>query len=112
MNQVTKRVDTDTNGWSNWNWRSEGDIMINGAFFVPSGAGSSPEYAQASSVEPKGANYIDQITMNVGVMGDSRYIYFFNFVHSLVFIIYLHECVYVKNIYFCYQMRYFSVGII
>uniref|UniRef100_A0A7N0RDY3 Pectate lyase n=1 Tax=Kalanchoe fedtschenkoi TaxID=63787 RepID=A0A7N0RDY3_KALFE len=70
--EVTKRVDTDANGWSGWNWRSEGDIMVNGAFFVPSGAGLSAQYALASSVQPKGAAYIDQITMNAGVLGGSR----------------------------------------
>ncbi|KAL9676407.1 hypothetical protein QQ045_004621 [Rhodiola kirilowii] len=69
--EVTKRVDTDANGWSNWNWRSEGDIMVNGAFFVPSGARLNTEYAPASSFQPKSAAYIDQFTVNVGVMGDS-----------------------------------------
>ncbi|KAJ1436251.1 Pectin lyase fold/virulence factor [Sesbania bispinosa] len=70
--EVTKRVDTDERQWSDWNWRTEGDIMVNGAFFVPSGAGLSAQYAQASSVQPKSAVQIDQLTMYSGVFGDPR----------------------------------------
>ncbi|KAK3422252.1 hypothetical protein EUGRSUZ_G02884 [Eucalyptus grandis] len=44
--QVTKRVDTQENDLADWNWRTEGDIMVNGAFFVPSGVGLSAQYSQ------------------------------------------------------------------
>ncbi|CAN0878572.1 Probable pectate lyase 13 [Linum grandiflorum] len=37
--EVTKRVNSGETEWRSWNWRSDGDIMVNGAFFVPSGAG-------------------------------------------------------------------------
>ncbi|PON98649.1 Pectate lyase [Trema orientale] len=70
--EVTKRVDTDEGEWTGWNWRTEGDIMVNGAFFVPSGAGLSTQYAKASSVEPKSAALIDQLTSTAGVFGDPR----------------------------------------
>lgn len=70
---MTKRVDTDEGEWSEWNWRTDGDIMVNGAFFVPSGQGLSMQYAKASSVEPKSAAIIDQLTMNAGVLGGPRY---------------------------------------
>ncbi|KAH6801717.1 Pectin lyase-like superfamily protein [Perilla frutescens var. frutescens] len=70
--EVTKRVDTDEDEWAGWNWRTDGDIMVNGAFFVPSGAGLSMQYAKASSVEPKSAALIDQLTMNAGVLGGPR----------------------------------------
>ncbi|KAJ4829832.1 hypothetical protein Tsubulata_016544 [Turnera subulata] len=70
---VTKRVDTDERDWTDWNWRTDGDIMVNGAFFVPSGAGLSAQYAKASSVEPKSVGLIEQITMNAGVFGDPSY---------------------------------------
>ncbi|KHN11447.1 Putative pectate lyase 12 [Glycine soja] len=69
---VTKRVDTDDREWSGWNWRTEGDIMVNGAFFVPSGAGQSAQYAEATSVQAKSAVQIDQLTMYSGVFGDPR----------------------------------------
>lgn len=67
--QVTKRVDTAEGGWKDWNWRSEGDIMVNGAFFVASGEGLEVKYEKAYSVEPKSAAFIDLITMRAGVLG-------------------------------------------
>ncbi|XP_021897722.1 probable pectate lyase 13 [Carica papaya] len=70
--EVTKRVETDENDWADWNWRTDGDLMVNGAFFVPSGAGLSAQYAKASSVEPKAAALINQLTMNAGVWGGTR----------------------------------------
>ncbi|MCE0481431.1 hypothetical protein HAX54_039192 [Datura stramonium] len=66
--EVTKRVDTDEGKWRNWNWRSEGDVMANGAYFVASGEEVEVKYEKAYSVEPKSANFIDQITMNAGVL--------------------------------------------
>ncbi|XP_010243215.1 PREDICTED: probable pectate lyase 18 [Nelumbo nucifera] len=70
--EVTKRVDTDESEWTRWNWRTEGDLMVNGAFFVPSGEGLGVKYAKATSVEPKSAELIDQLTMNAGVLGGTR----------------------------------------
>ncbi|KAE8713888.1 putative pectate lyase 13 [Hibiscus syriacus] len=71
---VTKRVDTDEREWAGWNWRTDGDLMVNGAYFVPSGAGVSAQYAKASSVEPRSAAYIEQLTFNAGVFGEARYV--------------------------------------
>ena len=68
---MTKRVDTGEKTWESWDWRSEGDIMVNGAFFVPSG-GAGASYGKAYSVDPKSAGMIDQIIMNAGVFGDPR----------------------------------------
>ncbi|XP_050210369.1 probable pectate lyase 13 [Mercurialis annua] len=70
--EVTKRVETDEKDWTGWNWRTDGDILVNGAFFVPSGAGASGQYAKASSVEPKSAALITQLTLNAGVFGEAR----------------------------------------
>ncbi|KAI4336033.1 hypothetical protein L6164_014609 [Bauhinia variegata] len=35
--EVTKRDYASQSEWKNWNWRSEGDLLANGAFFVQSG---------------------------------------------------------------------------
>ncbi|KAG9145358.1 hypothetical protein Leryth_008294 [Lithospermum erythrorhizon] len=70
--EVTKRVDTDEGKWSDWNWRTDGDVMENGAFFVPSGGGLTAQYAKASSVEPKSGTLVQQLTMNAGVIGGPR----------------------------------------
>lgn len=69
---MTKRVETGESEWSGWNWRTEGDVMVNGAFFVPSGEGLEVRYAKAESVEPKSAALIDLLTMNAGVLGGPR----------------------------------------
>lgn len=72
--EVTKRVDTNEGDWSDWNWRTDGDILVNGAFFVPSGDGRRlpAQYDKASSLEPKSADLIDRLTMNAGCFGGSR----------------------------------------
>lgn len=62
-------MDTDHSKWRDWNWRSEGDILVNGAFFVASGEGLEVKYEKAYSVEPKSAAYIDLITWHAGVLG-------------------------------------------
>lgn len=67
--EVTKRVVTEEKHWKNWNWRSEGDIMVNGAYFVTSGVTLELEYEKAYSVEPKSVGFIDQLTINAGVLG-------------------------------------------
>ncbi|KAF7818669.1 putative pectate lyase 12 [Senna tora] len=70
--EVTKRVDTEEGKWKGWNWRSEGDILVNGAFFVASGEGFEVKYEKAYSIEPKSAEHIDLLIMHAGVLGVSR----------------------------------------
>ncbi|XP_071723430.1 probable pectate lyase 5 [Rutidosis leptorrhynchoides] len=70
--EVTKRVDTDEGQWTDWNWRTDGDLMVNGAFFVPSGQGMGAQYVKAASYEPKSAALINQLTLNSGVFGSPR----------------------------------------
>ena len=36
--KVTKRDSSPQSVWKTWNWRSEMDLMMNGAFFVESGS--------------------------------------------------------------------------
>lgn len=67
--EVTKRVETSESEWRGWNWRSEGDILVNGAFFVTSGQGLEVKYEKAYSVEPKSAALIDQLTWHAGPLG-------------------------------------------
>lgn len=70
--QVTKRVETAANQWSGWNWRSEGDLLLNGAYFTPSGAGASASYARASSLGAKSSSMVDSITSGAGVLSCRR----------------------------------------
>jgi hypothetical protein len=53
--------------------RTEGDMMVNGAFFVPSGEGLEATYEKASSIEAKSAALVDMLTQNAGVLGEARY---------------------------------------
>jgi pectate lyase len=76
---VTKRVDTAEGTWGGWNWRTEGDMMVNDAFFVPSGEGLEAKFAKASSTDPKSAAMIDQLTRNAGVFGDPRYTFYHSY---------------------------------
>ncbi|XP_030532627.2 probable pectate lyase 8 [Rhodamnia argentea] len=66
--EVTKRVDTSTSQWKSWNWRSEGDLLLNGAFFTPSGAGAGVSYARASSLGAKSSSLVGTLTSNAGVL--------------------------------------------
>ncbi|KAI0492679.1 hypothetical protein KFK09_026955 [Dendrobium nobile] len=66
--EVTKREDAPTSQWKNWNWRSEGDLMLNGAFFTPSGAGASSSYAKASSLGARSSSLVGDITSSAGAL--------------------------------------------
>ncbi|KAI4342611.1 hypothetical protein MLD38_027217 [Melastoma candidum] len=70
--EVTKRVDTEENRWKSWNWRSEGDLLLNGAYFTPSGAGASASYARASSLGAKSSSMVGSITSSAGPLGCRR----------------------------------------
>lgn len=66
--EVTKRVDVATNEWKGWNWRSEGDMLVNGAYFTPSGAGAAASYARASSLGAKSSTMVASITSSAGAL--------------------------------------------
>ncbi|KAL9168990.1 hypothetical protein ABFS82_04G050200 [Erythranthe guttata] len=67
--EVTKRiVNSDDNQWKEWNWRSEGDLLLNGAYFTPSGGGASASYARASSLAAKPSSLVSTLTSDAGVL--------------------------------------------
>lgn len=68
MVQVTKHEDAAESEWKNWNWRSSGDLMLNGAFFTPSGAGASSSYARASSLGARPSTLVGSLTTNSGAL--------------------------------------------
>ncbi|KVI05673.1 AmbAllergen [Cynara cardunculus var. scolymus] len=70
--EVTKREEAVEDEWKSWNWRSEGDLMLNGAYFTPSGAGASKSYARASSLSARPSSIVGSITANAGVLGCRR----------------------------------------
>ncbi|GKD16587.1 probable pectate lyase 5 [Tanacetum coccineum] len=63
--EVTKRVEANEKNWVGWNWRTEGDLMENGAFFVPSGEDDLNEmYAKATSIDVNQLSLLIKLTMN------------------------------------------------
>ncbi|KAM0866752.1 hypothetical protein ACQ4PT_042427 [Festuca glaucescens] len=65
---VTKRIEATQTTWNAWNWRSEGDLLLNGAYFIPSGAGASASYSRASSLGAKSSSMVGTITSSAGVL--------------------------------------------
>ncbi|CAH8378453.1 unnamed protein product [Eruca vesicaria subsp. sativa] len=66
--EVTKRVGAGKGEWNQWNWRSQGDLLLNGAYFTSSGAGASSSYARASSLAAKSASLVDMLTYSSGAL--------------------------------------------
>ncbi|KAL8038761.1 hypothetical protein ABFX02_11G129000 [Erythranthe guttata] len=64
--EVTKHEDAPESEWRHWNWRSEGDLMLNGAYFRQSGAGST--YARASSLGARPYSLVGTITTSAGAL--------------------------------------------
>ncbi|CAN7131631.1 unnamed protein product [Brassica rapa subsp. narinosa] len=74
--EVTKRVGAGEGEWNQWNWRSQGDLLLNGAYFTSSGAEASCgnrnshcrfPYAR-SSLAAKSSSLIDMLTYSSGVL--------------------------------------------
>ncbi|KAG8365153.1 hypothetical protein BUALT_Bualt18G0074700 [Buddleja alternifolia] len=54
--------------WKKWNWRSDGDLLLNGAEFTTSGNGTSGSYAKASSMVARPASLLPSIIPSAGVL--------------------------------------------
>ncbi|XP_076959547.1 putative pectate lyase 5 [Bidens hawaiensis] len=66
--EVTKHEGAPKSEWKNWDWSSEGDLMLNGAYFVESGVGARSSYVKASSVEARPSSDVSIITANAGAL--------------------------------------------
>ncbi|RWW68687.1 hypothetical protein BHE74_00023788 [Ensete ventricosum] len=64
----SRLVDTPSDTWKDWNWRSEGDLLLNDAYFTPSGAGASASYSRASSLGAKSSSMVASITAGAGAL--------------------------------------------
>ena len=71
--EVTKHEDAPESEWRHWNWRSDGDLMLNGAYFRQSGAGaSSSSYARASNLSARPSSLVGSITITAGALNCRR----------------------------------------
>lgn len=66
--EVTKHFKSSEREWKKWNWRSEGDLMLNGAFFTPSGAGATARYDRASSMAARPPLLVPSLTAGAGAL--------------------------------------------
>ncbi|KAK8716996.1 hypothetical protein V6N13_044281 [Hibiscus sabdariffa] len=66
--EVTKHEDAPESEWRSWNWRSEGDLMMNGAFFRQTGVGASSTYARASSLSARPSSLVGPMTATAGAL--------------------------------------------
>jgi pectate lyase len=75
---VTKRIDDggpDYKQCLSWNWQSDGDLFLNGAYFVPGGAApGSSQYSQAVSTPSRvTVDMVGAITNDAGPLACSPY---------------------------------------
>ncbi|KAK4768562.1 hypothetical protein SAY87_003703 [Trapa incisa] len=70
--EVTKHEHALESEWRSWNWRSEGDLMLNGAYFRQSGAGGSSSYARASSLSARPSALVGSMTATAGALACRR----------------------------------------
>ncbi|CAH8391817.1 unnamed protein product [Eruca vesicaria subsp. sativa] len=66
--EVTKHEDAPESEWKSWNWRSSGDLLLNGAFFTPSGGAASSSYARASSLGARPSSLVGPLTVGSGAL--------------------------------------------
>ncbi|KAI3408985.1 Pectate lyase [Psidium guajava] len=70
--EVTKHEDAPESEWRKWNWRSEGDMLLNGAFFRQTGAGASSKYSRASSLSGRPSSMVASMTFTAGALNCRR----------------------------------------
>lgn len=72
LKEVTKREDATESEWKNWNWMSEGDELLNGAFFITSGVESSRSFTKTSSVRARSSAYVEMMTYYAGALNCNK----------------------------------------
>ncbi|KAJ8749877.1 hypothetical protein K2173_013792 [Erythroxylum novogranatense] len=68
LKQVTKRDYATEAEWKTWTWRSEDDIMMNGAFFIESGNPKWKKPAKKYMIKPKNGLYATRLTRFAGAL--------------------------------------------
>ncbi|XP_012091936.1 pectate lyase [Jatropha curcas] len=67
--QVTKREYAMEIEWKNWNWRSEGDLMMNGAYFVQSGKTlTHNQFSKLQMIKSKPGTFVKRLTRFAGTL--------------------------------------------
>ncbi|PON67503.1 Pectate lyase [Parasponia andersonii] len=67
--QVTKRDYAEESDWKNWTWKSQGDLMMNGAFFVESGGRfDRKNYTRHDMIKYKRGTFVTRLTRYAGTL--------------------------------------------
>ncbi|KAM4107484.1 hypothetical protein ACB094_04G149000 [Castanea mollissima] len=71
--EVTKYENAAKSEWKKWNWKSEGDEFLNGAFFTYSSGSNSSSNAtyfksSASDISAKTSSLVPKLTSNAGAL--------------------------------------------
>ncbi|XP_018824636.2 pectate lyase-like [Juglans regia] len=67
--EVTKRDYASESEWSNWTWRSDGDLMMNGAFFVQSGTEFNKKpFSRLDVIKSRPGTYVKRLTRFSGTL--------------------------------------------
>ncbi|XP_042415116.1 pectate lyase-like [Zingiber officinale] len=67
--EVTKREYSPENIWKDWNWRSEGDLLMNGAVFVPSGVDpNTNSIDERDLIKAKPGTFVTRLTRYSGAL--------------------------------------------
>ncbi|KAL4634234.1 hypothetical protein ACB092_04G185100 [Castanea dentata] len=71
--EVTKYENAPKSEWKKWNWKSEGDEFLNGAFFTSSSGSNSSSNAtyftsSASDISAKTSSLVPKLTSNAGAL--------------------------------------------
>ncbi|KAK9107746.1 hypothetical protein Syun_023757 [Stephania yunnanensis] len=72
LKEVTKR-EAGMDVWKDWNWSSEGDLLMNGAFFVKSGTPSgSSQFPRHYMIKAKPGSFVRRLTRFAGALSCKR----------------------------------------
>jgi len=67
--EVTKRDYAAESQWSQWTWRSEGDLMMNGAFFVQSGNQlTNKPFSRLQMIKARPGTFVRRLTRFAGTV--------------------------------------------
>lgn len=67
--EITKRDYAPEDVWKNWTWRSEGDLLMNGAFFVQSGSPLRKRpFSRQDMITAKRGTFVTRLTRFSGAL--------------------------------------------
>ncbi|KAF8010848.1 hypothetical protein BT93_J1482 [Corymbia citriodora subsp. variegata] len=66
--EVTKRDYATPDVWHSWTWRSQGDLMMNGAFFVQSGRPLAKKFGKRDMIKAKPGTFVTRLTRFSGTL--------------------------------------------